>query len=281
MACELCSCLALGGVSVQQKVPVILMRPGEANNQLASYLEEKLGQETDVWRWPAFTIELPDEEGQRKVASRLANLDDVEMVVLPSPSAVTAVAHWVDHWPSHITLATVGEGTARVIRKAFGPDVKLLSPTGDAENSGSEALWDLVKRTGAPSRVLILRGQTGREWLPTQFRSIGSDVITLCTYVRVPIDLTPKQQRTLQHALEGPHPVVYITSTDAVDAFVHALHQVENAHQWALKGRAITIHPRVVGRLKQAGFRKITVTSTDVESVYENIYHQVAKTRRR
>ena len=38
--------------------PIILMRPGEANNRLAAKLER---EGLDVWRWPAFTIELPAE----------------------------------------------------------------------------------------------------------------------------------------------------------------------------------------------------------------------------
>ncbi len=141
-------------------IPIILTRPGEANNLLADMIETKQLSHTEVWRWPSFTIELPSEEEQALLAERLKNLDDVEMVVLPSPAAVTAVSHWIDHWPAHVTLATVGEGTARLIRTTFAESVSVLAPEGDAEHSGSEALWELVKRRGAPSRVLFLRGQS-------------------------------------------------------------------------------------------------------------------------
>ena len=253
-------------------IPVILTRPGEANNQLADILEDKALDSLQVWRWPAFTIELPPEDEQKLLQDRLANLDDVEMVVLPSPAAVTAVAHSIDTWPSHITLATVGEGTARVIRAAFGDKVNVLAPEGDAEHSGSEALWELVKQRGAPARVLFLRGQTGREWLPKQFKSIGSDVITLCAYVRVPIGLNDNQQRELWRAVAHAHPpLLYITSTDAVDAIVHALHTVPGALEWANRGRVVTLHPRVVNRLREAGFTDIVVTTTDVPTVLQHI----------
>ncbi len=248
-------------------LPIILTRPGEANNQLADVVEAMQLRQVDVWRWPAFNIELPSMTEQEQLQKRLENLDDVEMVVLPSPAAVTAVAHWIDHWPAHVTLATVGSGTARTIRAAFGDRVDVLAPEGDAEQSGSEALWELVKRRGAPSRVLFLRGQTGREWLPTQFRSIGSDVVTMCAYVRVPIELNAKQNRMLTHALAGQPPILYITSTDAVDAMVLALHTVPGALEWAVRGDVITLHPRVVRRLKEAGFSNIAVTSTDTHTV--------------
>ena len=225
--------------------PVILMRPGEANNRLAELLE---AQGIHAVRWPAFSIELPEETDQ--ITERLSNLDDVEMVVLPSPASVAAAAHWVREWPEHITLATVGEGTARVIRAAWGPKVKLIYPEGDASHSGSEALWPLVQAHGAPSRVLFLRGQTGREWLPEQFRRIGSDVVVLSTYI--------------------------LTSTDAVDVLMHAVRPVPNARMWITRGKALTIHPRVESRLREAGFQSIELTSPDENEVIARIRESLA-----
>lgn len=248
--------------------PVILMRPGEANNRLAGVL---LKEGIECWRWPAFRIELPGKEDCDLVQERLDNLDDVEMVILPSPASVAAAAHWVKAWPEHITLATVGEGTAKVIRAAWGDDVKLIYPEGDAEDSGSEALGEILKHRGAPSRVLFLRGQTGREWLPEQLRSIGSDVLTMCIYVRVPLELTPEQRSDILMAAHGPSPIIYITSTDAVDALFHAIRPVSEVRDWVTNGVAVTLHPRIVRRLQKAGFHHIEVTCTDDEVVASHI----------
>ena len=255
--------------------PVIVMRPGEANNRLACALEE---QGINCWRWPAFEIGLPSDEDCELVKQRLARLDSVEMVILPSPAAVAAVAHWISEWPEHITLATVGEGTAKAIRAAWGEKVKLIYPEGEAEHSGSEALWEILQHRGAPSRVLFLRGQTGREWLPEQFRQMGTDVITMCAYVRIPLELSPKQLRELQTAAQNcPPPIVYITSTDAVDAFFHAIRPAEGVRQWVTRGVAVTLHPRIVRRLQEAGFSHIEVTSTDDESVIAHIKANLAE----
>ncbi len=246
--------------------PVILARPGEANNRLADCLER---HSLKVWRWPAFRIELPEET--KLVEERLANLDDVEMVLLPSPSAVAAAAHWVREWPAHITLSSVGEGTARAIRAAWGENVNVLYPKGRADQSGSEALFELLKERGAPSRVLILRGQTGREWLPAKLREMGADVIVMCAYVRVPLELASKELRELSMAVGGPPPILYVTSTDAVDVLVHAVRPVQGAREWLASGVALTIHPRVVRRLEEMGFRCIEITEPDDESVKANI----------
>ena len=71
----------MSGSSVENKQrPVILTRPGAANDRLADLLESD-GVEK-VWRWPAFTITLP--EDQDIVSDRFAHLDDVQMVVMAS-----------------------------------------------------------------------------------------------------------------------------------------------------------------------------------------------------
>ena len=242
--------------------PVILMRPGAANDRLADVLR---GDGIQAWRWPAFTITLPEDEAP--VAQRFANLDDVDMVVMASPAAVTAVAHWVQKWPEHLKLATVGEGTARVIRAAWGSDVQVVCPTGDAASSGSEALFEILKNTQIPRRVLIARGQTGREWLSEQLTAMGADVEKISAYVRVPIELTPAQISELSVAVHGPAPIVYVTSTDAVAALLHAIRPVPEAREWFTRGTAITIHPRCAARLAEAGFQSIDITGAEDDQV--------------
>ena len=196
---------------------------------------------------------------------------DVDMVVLASPAAVAAVAHWVQEWPEHITLATVGEGTARVIRAAWGDDVPVIFPKGDAEQSGSEARFDLLKHTQIPRRVLIARGQTGREWLAEQLTQLGADVEKLAAYVRVPIELTTPQIEDLQKAIHGPSPIIYITSSDSVATLLHAIRPVPGAREWFLHGAAVTVHPRCAERLREAGFVHVEITGTRDERVREHI----------
>ena len=103
--------------------PVILTRTGAVNQRLALRFS-KLGFRT--FAWPAFTIRLPEDE--TPVVKRFSDLSDIDLVLLVSPASVAAVAHWVDHWPSHVTLATVGEGTARVARAAWGESVPIIYP---------------------------------------------------------------------------------------------------------------------------------------------------------
>lgn len=251
--------------------PVILMRPGAANDRLADLLEK---DGVHAWRWPAYQIVLPEEEAL--VAERFAHLDDVDMVVLASPAAVAAVAHWVEKWPAHITLATIGEGTERVIRAAWGDEVRVISPKGDAAHSGSEALFEILRHSMIPRRVLIARGQTGREWLAQHLIELGADVEKITAYVRVPIELTPQQVDELSHAVSGPSPIIYITSSDSVATLLHAIRPVPEARDWFLQGTALTIHPRCADRLHEAGFARVEITSADDQAVREHITANLA-----
>ena len=247
--------------------PVILMRPGAANDRLADLLQRQDG--IRAWRWPAYAITLPEDESL--VSDRLAHLDDFDMVVLASPAAVTAAAHWVREWPKHLTLATVGEGTARVIRAAWGDDVPVLCPPGEAESSGSEALFEILRHGVVPSRVLIIRGQSGREWLSENLIQLGADVEKVCAYVRVPLELSPEQQDQLTMSMCGEGPIVYITSTDAVATLLHAVRPTPGAREWIVSGRAITIHPRCADRLREAGFKHVEISAAADEAVRQRI----------
>ena len=93
----------------------------------------------------------------------------------------------------------------------------------------------------------------------------------MCTYVRVPLELTPEQRSDILMAAHGPSPIIYITSTDAVDALFHAIRPVSEVRDWVTNGAAVTPHPRTVRRLQEAGFHHIEVTCTDDEVVASHI----------
>ena len=251
---------------IHYQKPIILMRPGAANERLA----ERLGKRgMNIWKWPAFTI-LPPQAPER-VQERLLNLDNFDMVLLASPAAVAASAVYVKQWPQHITLATIGSGTARVIRAAWGEHTPVLYPEGETFESGSERLFELLKSRGFPSRVLIVRGQVGREWLREQLLAHGTDVEVLTAYQRAPLELSSAELEKLQFSISGPAPIVYLTSTDSVGVLMHAVKTVPGALEWIQKGFVLTIHPRPKAQLEEVGFRNVALVSAKDERVQQAI----------
>jgi len=251
---------------IHYRNPIILMRPGASNERLAERLN-KLGM--NIWKWPAFTI-LPPVDPER-IREKLSDLNSFDMVLLASPAAVAASAVYVKKWPEHITLATIGSGTARVIRAAWGAETPVLYPEGETFESGSEHLFELLKARGFPARVLIVRGQVGREWLREQLLAHGTDVEVLPAYQRAPLELSTSELDKLQSSISGPAPIVYLTSSDAVGVLLHAVKTVPGALEWLQKGFVLTIHPRPKAQLEEVGFRNVALVSAKDEKVQQAI----------
>ena len=251
---------------IHYRKPIILMRPGASNERLAERLN-KLGM--NIWKWPAFTI-LPPVDPER-IREKLSDLNSFDMVLLASPAAVAASAVYVKKWPEHITLATIGSGTARVIRAAWGAETPVLYPEGETFESGSEHLFELLKSRGFPARVLIVRGQVGREWLREQLLAHGTDVEVLPAYQRAPLELSTSELDKLQSSISGPAPIVYLTSSDAVGVLLHAVKTVPGALEWLQKGFVLTIHPRPKAQLEEVGFRNVALVSAKDEKVQQAI----------
>ena len=102
--------------------PVILMRPGAANDRLAGRLNN-LG--LNVWKWPAFTI-LPPEDSER-VQQRLSHLECFDMVFLASPAAVAAAARGEGLGASFTAAENVLYSSALMVRKKFSCLAGLLA----------------------------------------------------------------------------------------------------------------------------------------------------------
>ena len=156
----------------------VLTRPTGRNESLAQQLAQSGWQ---VQIAPALRIRtrvLPETE-QPPIPG------DFDVVVFVSAPAVTgylAQLGGVCHWPAHTLAACVGVATAHAIAQAFAADVRVISPDA-CSNQDSEALWTLLmKLADKPRRVLIVRGQDGRDWLAAQCAKEGITVTLHAAY---------------------------------------------------------------------------------------------------
>jgi len=242
--------------------PLILTRPEAECRRIAEHLGA-----VSAWIWPTYTFQ-PSASAQ-SVRARLQALEHDDCVLFVSPTAVAFSRTYVEHWPEHITLACAGEATAAVVRRTWPDAARILFPTGGVEHSGSESLLSLMLESGLPKSLLILRAQSGREWLADELIKRGVPVEKLCVYERTPFVLSSQERQVLEEALPGPSPLIYLTSTDAVGVFQRSLRSVSGAFEWMARGVAFTIHPRCVEALKQVGFRDVRLIDSSPEAVAE------------
>ncbi len=237
---------------------VLITRPGEPGRALAARLQA-LGQAA-FW-WPAFDL-LPPADPQQ-VHDRVAQLAKFDLVVFVSPMAVQAFAGALAGapWPRATRIAAVGGATRRTILDELRPDEggAIIGPAGSAAaEGGAEALWPAIAALRpAPRRALIVRAQSGREWLGTQLRAIGVAVEELEAYRRVTHEPAPAARERLLLALgAGPAAqalAVLFSSTEAVGVLTPALQAAGlSPHRAGMV--ALCVHERIARAAAGAGW---------------------------
>lgn len=225
----------------------ILTRPQGRNATLAKALKE---QGVVSLILPALQIEAMS---FFDVSKHHPSLYDI--VVFVSSKAVECYlaalrAHNIT-WPAHVYAASVGAASARPLHNYPGLSPNWTIHPNEADpNQDSEALWALLtQRQLQAKRVLILRGQQGREWLGSRFESTNAVVERVTVYRRVPAIWTAQQHLALKQALLRGPCVCLLTSSESVCAMIQNVVRLGLEKAW-VKQRFVAIHDRIAERLQ-------------------------------
>jgi uroporphyrinogen-III synthase len=244
--------------------PVILTRPSGRNEAVAARLA---AAGMPVLILPALNIQPVPPPDTKSFHPRFYDL-----IVFVSSNAVEGYLGLLGKtafqgpWPAGTLAATVGAASAGLLYKSHVvPATRVLHPDADASQD-SEALWRLLEpRLSSLRRVLIVRGQSGREWLGERLETANVAVDRLAVYTREAALWTPDELQRLGAALTtSARCVVLLTSGESVDA-VHA--NIERAGllpPWR-RSRFVVIHERVARRLQSVLGASGKVESTMVK----------------
>lgn len=173
-------------------------------------------------------------------------------------------------WPASVDVATPGPGTGEALRALGVPAARMIEPAADAAQFDSEALWlQLRKRPWSGRRVLIVRGEGGREWLAEQLLAAGARVDFVAAYQRGPALLDDEARAVLQQALDAPAQHRWLfSSSEAIDhlATLAAL-PPERLGQALQASTALATHPRIAERAVAAGFGQVHLCRADRAAV--------------
>ena len=193
---------------------------------------------------------LPETPDQRQL---IQDLDQFHHIIAVSPYAARLLLERLDTWwpqpPFGLHWYGVGQGTAAVLRQAGLP---ALCPE---EGHNSEALLTLPSlRQLDQQRVLLVRGDNGRELLREQLQSRGGRVSVLALYRRQCPE--PARQR-LPQLLQTFDPQAVVTlSGETLNNFI-ALG--ENSDHTLYQRLLVVPVQRVADQAARAGFRKLCV----------------------
>lgn len=190
------------------------------------------------------------------------------MLVFVSPNAVQqffALRPEGQVWPAQTLAATVGPGSARALREAGVPAELVREPAADAPSFDSEALWQVLSPLDwQGARVLLVRGDGGREWLGERLRARGAVVEAVQSYSRVLPSLNAQQQQQMAEALAEPLRHVWLLSSSEAVANLAAL--APPGTDWS-QARAVATHERIAESATAQGFGRVVLARPQLPAV--------------
>lgn len=192
-----------------------------------------------------------------------AALGRQDLVVFVSPNAVTSFFDAARAaWPLVVRAAAPGPGTAQALRDAGVAEI--AQPAADAASFDSASLWERLRHEAWQGRrVLVVRGDGGRDELAARLRAAGAQVEYVQAYRRALPRLDAAQAGLIAQAQAQPDATLWhFSSSQAVD---HLLQLAPGAH-WSA-GAALASHPRIAERARAAGFGRVHEVGATLDAV--------------
>jgi len=234
-------------------VGVLVTRPREQAEALVEAIQAEGG--TAV-AFPALEIAPPKD--LHALSAQIGRLRDFDLIVFVSPTSVEQA--WphilVRHgdWPRGFTLAAVGQGSARLLH-GFGAR-QVLVPEAGADSESLLALPALQSVAG--KRVLIFRGEGGREVLAATLRQRGATVEYAECYRRLRPQLDPEPLLALWR--QGGVKAVTVTSSEIL---ANLLEMLGDEGRSRLRSTPVfVIHERIAAAARQQGLDNVIVTAS-------------------
>ncbi|WP_245639932.1 fused uroporphyrinogen-III synthase HemD/membrane protein HemX [Paraburkholderia heleia] len=272
-----------GGSGDGNAFTVVITRPAGQSDGLAGQLARHGMRTLD---FPLIAIAPVTDEAPLRAA--LGALERYALVVFVSPNAVdrafACYASVSSIWPPALPVAVVGPASVAALERhgVAAPEHRVVSPAGAGDEEparfDSESLYAALEKTFgvdafAGKRVLIVRGDGGREWLAERLREAGAEVETVAAYRRV-VPEPPIAAWTQVHGLlEGAPHAWLVTSSEGV----RNLDELAREHLTA--GEIVELrhaplvapHPRIAETARSMGFDRIAVSGAGDERIVETL----------
>jgi uroporphyrinogen III methyltransferase/synthase len=209
------------------------------------------------------------------------------LVVFVSPNAIDhAFAALSSAWPSQIPIGVVGPGSVAALGRqgVTAPTYTIISPATGAmvtetptdPRYDSEALYAAIEaHFGADGlkdkRILIVRGDGGREWLADALSAAGAKVEKVAAYRRIVPEPSMRDWERIHALLAGEPHAWLLTSSEGVRNLEELAREHLTVDETLTLKHAplVTPHPRIAEAARQAGFDRITVSGAGDERIVQ------------
>jgi uroporphyrinogen-III synthase len=192
----------------------------------------------------------------------IARLADFDLAVFISPNAVQygmAAIQSAGELPKGLRIATVGQSSARALHSAGVIDV--IAPS---DGSDSEALLEMSQLQNVQNlRIVIFRGDGGRELLGDTLKSRGAEVEYVTCYRRSKPVLDIATLR-----LSQPDAIT-ISSSEALTYLRDMLNEADQRHILAVP--LFVPHARIAGKAQKLAWQNVIQTASGDDGVVSSL----------
>jgi uroporphyrinogen-III synthase len=191
-------------------------------------------------------------------------LQTADLAVFVSPNAIECAMRLLgDAWQSIATkvipIGVVGQSSRDALHR-HGVGIEPGSPTPiwmphNLAESDSEGLWSVIKDrfpNWAGLKVVLFRGDGGREWLADQLQAAGAQVEAIAVYSRIPLsESSPQWEKVLNANTDDA--LWILTSSEAVRHLGAVLKQ-QGRQDYLANARALCPHHNIARSANEIGF---------------------------
>lgn len=242
----------------------MVTRPRERASALAALIAAAGGT---ALVFPAIEIEEPADPGP--AAALVDRLEDFDVAIFVSPNAVQKGMEMVGAcrrerpWPRGLRVATVGRGSrAELERHGFAA---VIAPRARADSEALLALPELREVRG--KRIVIFRGEGGRELLGDTLRARGASVAYAQCYRR---SRSSADRAPLVSALARG--AVHAVTVSSSEGLVNLHDKLDEAARERLRDTPLFVpHPRVAETAGRLGARRVVIAAPGDAELLERL----------
>jgi uroporphyrinogen III methyltransferase / synthase len=264
-----------------RRATIVITRPGGQSSSLVARLHDA---GFDALEFPLIDIApVSDDAPLRAALDELYAPDRYALVVFVSPNAIDhAFGRLHAPWPADIPVAVVGPGSVAALARqgVSAPAHRVISPSTEHADPrfDSEALYTAIEAQFGESglegkRVLIVRGDGGREWLAERMIEAGARVEKIAAYRRVLPEPSMQKWERIHTLLAGEPHAWLLTSSEGVRNFDELAREHLTADEIARlkRGPVVCPHPRIAEAARNMGFDRMTVSGAGDERIVQAI----------
>ncbi len=273
---------------------IIVTRPrDQLNHAIKSIQEDLIDSDVDLEILGLPLLEIVSDMNESLAKELYQGLLEAQWLSFVSPNAFLTADQLLKtfhyDWPTHLKLALIGGGSEKIILESRFKPTLIVKPANE-EQWDSEGLWLQLfaqEKKWAGKKVLIVRGDSGRDWLVSRLEFEKADVRLISIYKRKNLDRNDEywqnflkmwESLSSSRALNESKPLIWVMSSSLACQYLSQTLITLGLKEVILsQSIALATHEKIAQTAKDIGFSRVMNILPGQESISQNIKNLIFK----